>query len=154
MVGATTDRTGPSSGVVPHPCQNTHALRVTGGHSGNIRRHSDLDSGCYQSCLNKPDKDEVDGSSHLAHRGEAAAVTARGPRLVPGDMRLILPDARLEPVPAADALQPGRNVMVIPKRIVATIPADDLKHAGVDAFRLALDNPDLPLAPQHYRPVD
>jgi hypothetical protein len=46
---------------VPHPCQNTLALRVTGGHSGDMRRHSDLASGRYQSYLNKPDREEIVG---------------------------------------------------------------------------------------------
>ena len=49
--------------VVPHPCQNKPALAVIGGHSGDMRRHGDLDSSRYQRCLNKPDKEEVIGQA-------------------------------------------------------------------------------------------
>jgi hypothetical protein len=45
--------------AVPHPCQNARAQRVIGGHSGDMRRRGDLDSGCYQCGSNKPDKDVV-----------------------------------------------------------------------------------------------
>jgi len=34
--------------AVPHPCQNARAQRVIGGHSGDMRRRGDLDSGRYQ----------------------------------------------------------------------------------------------------------
>ena len=53
---------------------------------------------------------------------------------------MIFLDARLETVQAADTLHPGRDVIVIPYGIVAAVRADDLKHAGVDALRLALDD--------------
>jgi hypothetical protein len=44
---------------VPHPCQNEPALAVIGGHSGDIGRHSDLDSSRYQRRPNKPDKEVI-----------------------------------------------------------------------------------------------
>jgi hypothetical protein len=31
------------------------------GHSGDVRSGGGLELGCYQSCLNKPDKEEVGG---------------------------------------------------------------------------------------------
>jgi hypothetical protein len=52
-------RCRPTARIVPHPCQNTPAQAVIGGHSGDIRRRGDLDSGRYWCCLNKPDKEEI-----------------------------------------------------------------------------------------------
>ena len=49
----------PSSGAVPHSCQNEGAPRVIAGHSGDIRKHDDLDSGRYPCRPNKPVKEEV-----------------------------------------------------------------------------------------------
>jgi hypothetical protein len=45
--------------VVPHSCQNTPALTVIGGHSGDLRRRGDLGSGRYQCRPNKPNKDVI-----------------------------------------------------------------------------------------------
>jgi len=51
--------------VVPHPCQNAPASAVKSGHSGDMRRRGDLDSGCYRCRPNKPDGEEVaDGVSN------------------------------------------------------------------------------------------
>jgi hypothetical protein len=49
--------------AVPHPCQNGPVLTVIDGHSGDVHRHDDLGSGRYQCRPNKPDKEEVRGSS-------------------------------------------------------------------------------------------
>jgi len=49
--------------AAPHPCQNALALTAISGHSGDVRRSSDLDSARYQRHPNKPDKEEARGSS-------------------------------------------------------------------------------------------
>jgi hypothetical protein len=53
-------------------------------------------------------------------------------------MRLILLDARLDLVRAADALQAVRDVVVVPPGIVAAITANDLERAGVVDCRVLL----------------
>jgi hypothetical protein len=60
--------------VVPHSCQNERASTVTNGHSGDVRGHDDLDSGCYWRCLNKPDPkigELVGARQHPAERSGA-----------------------------------------------------------------------------------
>ena len=49
-------------------------------------------------------------------------------------------------------LQPRRDVVVVTAGIVAAVPADGLKSAGVAAGRLALGGAGL-LAPQRHRPL-
>src|SRR5689334_10273256 len=44
---------------MPHLCQNKHVPTVMSGHSEDIHRHGDLDSGSYPCRPNKPDKEEV-----------------------------------------------------------------------------------------------
>ncbi len=44
---------------MPHPCQNMLALTVMGGHSRDMCKPGDVDSGCYQCRPNKPDKEAI-----------------------------------------------------------------------------------------------
>ena len=48
--------------TVPHPCQNALAQTVVSGHSRDVCRLGDLDSGRYRYPPSKPDKEGIVGS--------------------------------------------------------------------------------------------
>ena len=56
---------------------------------------------------------------------------------MPRDVRLILRDAGIEQIRATKALQPGRDVLVVPPGIVTAGTADDLNGVGVPAVQIA-----------------
>ena len=44
---------------MPRPCQNTDALTVIDGHSGDVHKRGDLEPSRYQCRPNKPNKEEI-----------------------------------------------------------------------------------------------
>ena len=68
---------------MPDPCQNERAQPVIDGHSGSVRRRSDLASAWYLCRSNKPDKEVIAASGvkqRLTVAGFPGAAWPIGPR--------------------------------------------------------------------------